>query len=88
MESESNLKFIKSNYGLNIENKSHSIALYKGHRYRWKGDNKNSSRYVCTDPSFYASITINEDEVVKTRGKHLHEALANSNVNFPKFNLE
>ena len=56
------------------------MALYKGHRYRWKGDNKNSSHYVCTDPSCYASVTVNGDEVVKSRGKHLHEALANSNV--------
>ncbi|CAF1063730.1 unnamed protein product [Brachionus calyciflorus] len=78
--SETTVKFLKSNYALNVLNSSHPIAVHNGHKYRWKANNKQTTRYVCTDSTCYASLTLNGDQVIKSRGKHMHETITDSQL--------
>ena len=78
--SDNTVKFLKSNYALNVLNSSHPIAIHNGYKYRWKANNKQTTRYVCTDSTCYASLTLNGDQLVKSRGKHMHEAITDSQL--------
>ncbi|CAF0969509.1 unnamed protein product [Brachionus calyciflorus] len=56
MSSENSLTFVLSNRGIKNSSTAHQIAIYDGYQYRFKENNKNSSRYICTNTECQARV--------------------------------
>ena len=86
---ENKVLFISSNFGI-TENRqnSHPIAIFNNYCFWWKRQNKNSTKYVRSNESCYASINLKDDSVIKVSGKHLHDMLTDVEIKLLTAKLE
>ncbi|CAF1019020.1 unnamed protein product [Brachionus calyciflorus] len=88
MSSENSLTFVLSNRGIKNSSTAHQKAIYDGYQYRFKENNKNSSRYICTNTECYACITIKDNVIIKSCGQHYHQNLTESQFKIIKAKQE